>query len=116
MPTAPGRRWQAGFGLYQGDKLSAQANDAYNRALNALLLPRLLSRLETQMQANLGNTDFLYQALKVYLILGRQGPLDPGLVTALDATPTSPRASPATQQAGRATRSARTSPRCSNVP
>ena len=69
-----------GFGLYQGYKLGAQATEAYYRALNALLLPRLLARLETQMQSNLGNTDFLYQALKVYLILGRNGPLDPGLV------------------------------------
>ncbi len=70
----------AGFGLYQGYKLGAQANAAYNRALNNLLLPRLLVRLEGQMQGNLGNTDFLYGALKVYLILGRSGPLDPGLV------------------------------------
>ena len=72
--------WTASFGLYQGAKLGAQAEAAYNRALNNLLLPRLLVRLETQMQANLANTDFLYQAIKIYLILGRQGPLDPGLV------------------------------------
>ena len=55
--------WSVGFGLYQGGKLGAQAAGAYRRALNALLLPRLLSRLEGQMQANMGNTDFLYQAL-----------------------------------------------------
>jgi len=72
--------WQGGFGLYQGYKLGAQSNAAYYRALNALLLPRLLARLETQIQGNFGNTDFLYQALKVYLILGRSGPLDAGLV------------------------------------
>ena len=70
----------ASFGLYQGYKLGAQANAAYYRALNSLLLPRLLARLEGQIQGHLNNTDFLYQALKVYLILGRQGPLDPGLV------------------------------------
>lgn len=70
----------AGFGLYQGGKLGAQATAAYYRALDNLLAPRLLARLETQMQGNLGNSDFLYQALKVYLILGRSGPLDPGLV------------------------------------
>ncbi len=33
------------------------------------------------MQANLDKPSFLYQALKVYLILGRQGPLNRGLVT-----------------------------------
>ncbi len=70
----------SGLGLYQGNKLGAQSVAAYRRALNNLLLPRLLSRLETQMQGNLGNTDFLYGALKVYLILGRSGPLDAGLV------------------------------------
>jgi type VI secretion system protein ImpL len=64
------------FGLYQGHKITAASVDAYDRALGGLLLPRLLARLETQMQANLGKPDFLYEALKVYLILGRQGPLD----------------------------------------
>jgi type VI secretion system protein ImpL len=68
------------FGLYQGEKLSSAANDAYGRALNALLLPRLLARLEAQMQTHLDKPDFLYEALKVYLILGRQGPLDRDLV------------------------------------
>ena len=77
--ATPGTRF-SGLGLYQGCKLGAQSVAAYGRALNNLLLPRLLARLETQMQGNLGNTDFLYQALKVYLILGRSGPLDPGLV------------------------------------
>jgi type VI secretion system protein ImpL len=64
------------FGLYQGDKITAASIDAYYRALNAMLLPRLLSRLETQIAANLDKPDFLYEALKVYLILGRQGPID----------------------------------------
>ena len=68
------------FGLWQGKKLSAAAMDAYNRGLNGLLLPRLLARLEAQMQAHMDKPDFLYSALKTYLILGRQGPLDAGLV------------------------------------
>jgi type VI secretion system protein ImpL len=72
--------WSLAFGLYQGNKLSAAAVDAYYRALNALLLPRLLARLEGQMQSHLDKPDFLYQALKIYLILGRQGPADPDLV------------------------------------
>ncbi len=58
------------FGLYQGGKLGAAANDAYVRALNGLLLPRMLARIETQMLRRMDNPDFLYQALKVYLILG----------------------------------------------
>jgi type VI secretion system protein ImpL len=64
------------FGLYQGTKISSAAIDAYYRTLNALLLPRLLSRLEFQIEAHLDKPDFLYEALKVYLILGRQGPID----------------------------------------
>jgi len=68
------------FGLYQGKKLTTAAIDGYTRALNALLLPRLLARLEGQMRGHLDKPDFLYQALKVYLILGRQGPLDRDLV------------------------------------
>ncbi|MBV9758397.1 MAG: type VI secretion system membrane subunit TssM [Alphaproteobacteria bacterium] len=69
------------FGLYQGEKLTRASIDAYYRALNALLLPRLLARLEMQMQAHPGKFDYLYPALKVYLVLGRQGPLQRDLVT-----------------------------------
>jgi type VI secretion system protein ImpL len=68
------------FGLYQGYKLGAAAQDSYDRALNGLLLPRLLVLLENQMQANLGKPEILYEALKVYLILGRLGPMDADLV------------------------------------
>jgi type VI secretion system protein ImpL len=68
------------FGLYQGYKLGAAAQDSYDRALNGLLLPRLLVLLENQMQANLDKPEVLYEALKVYLIMGRQGPMDADLV------------------------------------
>ncbi|GGF11156.1 hypothetical protein GCM10011611_15990 [Aliidongia dinghuensis] len=69
-----------GFGLYQGDKIGSQEIDAYHRALGGLLLPRLLLRLESQLNANQAKPDFLYEGLKVYLMLGRQGPLDKALV------------------------------------
>jgi type VI secretion system protein ImpL len=68
------------FGLYQGTKLGTAALESYTRVLDALLLPRLLSRLETQMIGQISHPDVLYQLLKVYLILGRQGPLDRDLV------------------------------------
>jgi type VI secretion system protein ImpL len=68
------------FGLYQGEKITAAAIDAYTRALDGLLLPRMLAALEEQMRAHMNEPDFLYEALKVYLILGRQGPLDRDLV------------------------------------
>jgi type VI secretion system protein ImpL len=72
--------WSQGFGLYQGAQLRTAADAAYVQALDGLLLPRLLSRLESQMQAHLDKPSFLYQALEVYLILGRQGPLNRGLI------------------------------------
>jgi type VI secretion system protein ImpL len=86
MPDGYGTRgkaspWSQGFGLYQGGQLRTAADAAYVQAADGLLLPRLLSRLESQMQAHLGKPKFLYQALEVYLILGRQGPVDRTLVT-----------------------------------
>jgi type VI secretion system protein ImpL len=72
--------WSLRFGLYQGGKLGVDADAAYHRALNGLLLPRLLYRLESQLHANISNPEFVYQALKVYLMLGVQGPLDKDLV------------------------------------
>ncbi len=68
------------FGLYQGGKLGLAARDAYIDALNRILLPRLLTRVEAKLAAQMNNLDFLYQTLKVYLVLGRQGPLDKELV------------------------------------
>nr|WP_321981915.1 type VI secretion system membrane subunit TssM [uncultured Cohaesibacter sp.] len=64
------------FGLYQGDAIGTETAQTYRGALNTMLLPRLLFRLEDQMQANLNNQDLLFEALKVYLMLGLQGPMD----------------------------------------
>ncbi|MEL6479203.1 MAG: type VI secretion system membrane subunit TssM, partial [Pseudomonadota bacterium] len=68
------------WGLYQGDAVGTESAQTYRGALNSLLLPRLLYRLEEQMQANMNNADLLYEALKIYLMLGLQGPMDEGLV------------------------------------
>jgi type VI secretion system protein ImpL len=71
-----------GLGLSQAPKLAAAARGVYRDALDRVLLPRLIWRLESQMRANLANPDFLYQATRVYLMLGSDGPLDPDLVRA----------------------------------
>tara|TARA_R110002096_G_scaffold313791_3_gene508076 strand:+ start:1527 stop:5111 length:3585 start_codon:yes stop_codon:yes gene_type:complete len=71
----------AGFGLYQGDVIGNEGALAYRAALNQHLLPRLLLRLEDQIQGNINNPDILYEALKVYLMLGQKGPLNKDLVT-----------------------------------
>jgi len=68
------------YGLYQGDAVGSEAVQTYRQALNQLMLPRLLLKLERQMQANLNNPELLFEALKVYMMLGLQGPLDEGLV------------------------------------
>jgi type VI secretion system protein ImpL len=69
-----------GFGLSQEAMLVAGAESAYRRALDRVLLPRLLARLEVQIREGLQRPDFLYEAARVYLMLGKQGPLDRALV------------------------------------
>jgi type VI secretion system protein ImpL len=68
------------FGLYQGGRLHSEEIAAYQRGLNLLLLPRLLSRLQKQLAANLEKPEFLYDGLRIYLMLGGRHPVDPGLV------------------------------------
>ncbi|MBL4805916.1 MAG: type VI secretion system membrane subunit TssM [Rhodobacteraceae bacterium] len=68
------------YGLYQGDEIGSEAIQTYRQALNQMMLPRLLLKLERQMQANLNNPNLLFEALKVYMMLGLQGPLDESLV------------------------------------
>ena len=67
-------------GLSQSGKLRQGAAQAYREALRTVLLPRLVWRLEAQMRARPGDPDFLYEATRVYLMLGGGGPLDPALV------------------------------------
>lgn len=68
------------FGLYQGDKLTAVHETAYTNALNGLLLPRLLVRLQNQIRERQGEDDFTAAALRIYLMLGSHGPLDAAAV------------------------------------
>lgn len=70
----------SGFGLSQGPKLAAAADAVYRRELDRVFLPRLLWRLESQMRGALQQPEFLYEATRVYLMLGGQGPLDRALV------------------------------------
>ncbi|HVB15874.1 MAG TPA: type VI secretion system membrane subunit TssM, partial [Stellaceae bacterium] len=70
------------FGLSQDAKLRAGARSIYRHAVERVLLPRLIWRLEAQMHSNLSRPDFLYEATRVYLMLGNAGPLDRDLVRA----------------------------------
>ncbi len=71
----------AGFDLSQTAKLRGGAAGVYRHALGYALLPRLIWRLEAQMRGYFTQPDFLYEATRVYLMLGGQGPLDRSLVT-----------------------------------
>ncbi|HQT63794.1 MAG: type VI secretion protein VasK [Acidocella sp. 20-57-95] len=71
-----------GFGLYQGGKLAAGASTLYINALDNAMLPRLILQLESEMRGGFDRPDYLYQATRVYLMLGSQGPLDKTLVEA----------------------------------
>jgi type VI secretion system protein ImpL len=68
------------FDFSQTTTLRTAADTVYRHALSYALLPRLIWRLETQMRGNLTNPYFLYEATRVYLMLGGQGPLDAALV------------------------------------
>jgi type VI secretion system protein ImpL len=52
----------------------------YRHVLDYALLPRLMWRLEAQMAGRFSEPEFLYEATRIYLMLGGQGPLDPALV------------------------------------
>ena len=61
------------FGLYQ-ESDSRAARQAYQEALQRILLPRILLRLERFLQDNQTKPLAIYEPLKVYLMLGGQAP------------------------------------------
>ncbi len=68
--------------LYDLDPLRDASVDAYRRGLERLLLPDVLNRIEAQLAPRQVAPDFLYQTLKVYLMVGDRGPFDGPLVAA----------------------------------
>lgn len=67
-----GTPWLMTFGLYQGDKLGQASESIYRKLLNQVFMTRLMTRLEQQIRDHGNNTDYLYEALKVYLMLGNK--------------------------------------------
>jgi type VI secretion system protein ImpL len=62
------------FGLSQRPRLQSASDTAYDSALERLMRPRLVLRLEQQIQKNINDPTFVYEALKVYLMLGGKAP------------------------------------------
>ena len=71
------------FGLSQRSRLQDASNDLYQQALERLMRPRLILSLEQQIQKNIDDPTFVYEALKVYLMLGGKAPqVDKDLILA----------------------------------
>uniref|UniRef100_UPI0035627CA3 type VI secretion system membrane subunit TssM n=1 Tax=Rhodosalinus sp. TaxID=2047741 RepID=UPI0035627CA3 len=79
---------ELGWGLSQQRVVANEARLAYRAALNQHFLPRLLLRLEEQMQNNVNRPEVLFETLKVYLMLGQAGSLNPDLVREWSAADT----------------------------
>ncbi len=69
------RPWRL-LGLNQDGKLQGQYTDTYVRALGHLLLPRVLVDVQNRMRDRRDDAEYQFEALKVYLSLGNQGPVD----------------------------------------
>ncbi len=67
---------QATFGLNQRPRLNVSAESAYDVALQRLMRPRLMYRMEERIRANLTNAGFLTEALKIYLMIAGKEPMD----------------------------------------
>src|SRR5262245_32885542 len=63
-----------GFGLSQRGLLNAAAEASYRNALERMLRSRLILRLEQQIPDNRNDPMRVYEALKVYLMLGGKAP------------------------------------------
>ena len=65
------------FGLYQGDKIGETAESAYHRALNSLLVPKLMERLEQVIAGHLNQPEALHTLLRTYLMYTTPARRDP---------------------------------------
>ncbi len=70
----------AGFGLSQRERLQSSTENEYRIALERMFRSRLIFRLEEQLEAQIANPGFVYEALKVYLMLGGRQPADRELI------------------------------------
>jgi type VI secretion system protein ImpL len=62
--------WSHTFGLSQRERLLSSSRTAYRMALERVFRSRLILHLEKQIEANRDDPAFLYEVLKIYLMLG----------------------------------------------
>ncbi|MDE2365650.1 MAG: type VI secretion system membrane subunit TssM, partial [Betaproteobacteria bacterium] len=71
------------FGLYQGEKLAAASNNAYQKLLQDAFLPQIVLRLERLLSTgSRANPELLYEGLKAYLMLYEPRHFDAGALKA----------------------------------
>ena len=70
------------FGLGQHNRMRTANISAYRDSLERLLLPRLIWRVEDMINRNIDKPAFIYEALKVYLMLGGQEAMEKDFVRA----------------------------------
>jgi len=70
------------FGLSQAGKLSDIADESYRRVLTQAFLPRLMLRMEQQMQRGGPSPDYAYAALRAYLSLDSREHYDAEMINA----------------------------------
>lgn len=81
-PAHPATRYR--WGLFQGRKLASAADDVYHRALDELLLPLAVRRMESALRSAPANDPaYIYAALKAYLMLYESDRYDPVFVQAV---------------------------------
>jgi type VI secretion system protein ImpL len=66
----------SGIGFDQMNRLHSSAETAYQKGLERLLRPRLIYRLEAQLNAHANDAGYLYDTLKTYMMLGRLKTVD----------------------------------------
>ena len=66
----------AKFGLSQRERLQSSSENAYRVALERMFRPRLIYRLEEQLDAKGTDPGSVYETLKVYMMLGGLHPAD----------------------------------------
>jgi type VI secretion system protein ImpL len=71
-----------GFGLSQEGKLSDVGDAAYRRMLVQAFLPRIMLRMEEQMQRGGPSPDYAYAALRAYLSLDSRDHYDADMINA----------------------------------